>query len=56
MSLKKPNIIITDSNGQKQSDSYQDDIFINTSEQQGKLFHFMGNTSLANQFFSNANK
>ena len=43
-------------NGQKQTDSYQDDIFINTSEQQGKLFHFMGNTSLANQFSSNANK
>ena len=36
-------------NGQKQSDSYQDDVFINTSEQQGKLFHFMGNTSFANQ-------
>lgn len=49
MSAEKPHIIITNSNGQEQSDSYQNSIFENVSEQQEKLFHFMGNPSLANQ-------
>ena len=49
MSAEKLHIIITDSNGQKQSDSYQNSIFENVSEQQEKLFHFIGNPSLANQ-------
>ena len=38
MSAEKPHIIITDSNGQEQSDSYQNNIFENVSEQQEKLF------------------
>ena len=38
MSAEKPHITITDSNGQKQSDPYQDSIFENVSEQQEKLF------------------
>ena len=49
LSAEKPHIIITDSNGQEQSDSYQNSIFENVSEQQEKLFHFIGNPSLANQ-------
>ena len=38
MSTEKPQIIITNSNGQEQSDSYQNSIFENVSEQQEKLF------------------
>lgn len=49
MSAGKPHIKITDSNGQEQSDFCQDGVFVNISEQQEKLFHFMGNPSLANQ-------
>ena len=38
MSTEKPQIIITNSNGQEQSDSYQNSIFENVSEQQENCF------------------